>query len=77
MACPLACPHACLQGEEGGRYRPQYLLATLAFWWRAAAGGDPTTWVSRGGWPGLAGWLLGMALATAAPSWQLCSTPWN
>lgn len=35
-----------MQGEEGGRYRPQYLWATLNYWWRAGSAVDPMPAVS-------------------------------
>lgn len=43
---PPVLPTLPAQGEEGERYRPQFLWALLSFWYRAGSSADPTTWVS-------------------------------
>lgn len=36
-----------MQGEEGRRYRPQHLWATLSSWWRAGSPADPLVWLAN------------------------------
>ncbi|KAL4458700.1 hypothetical protein ABPG75_013565 [Micractinium tetrahymenae] len=38
---------ALANGEEGERYRPQYLWALLSFWYRAGSSNDPTAWLTN------------------------------